>query len=607
MMILHNSLLRLRRTPLKTLLFFLLITLAAALIATGGGLWKLCRDNTEYFVGLFRTIATVEQKPEQIVKAEEWDAEVEGYTVRNAKRYGETIPRSVLDFEGADYINGPETRAWYAAYVPEYLLMDENEGRSNGMIVEASPVEDGAPAGPLRMEITRILYSYYPENASHIYFCDHYNDDPEMMYADKTYVLSLITGSKHGGFDGPGHDEYNPWIGPSSTQSMPDGTRMETALSGESVAEVTPDFYQTDEGKAWLALIEEMEMGWNSVPVTATANTALIPVFYDGDVTIEQGREISAEEYDEGRKVCLVSRKFAKRNGLQVGDDLHLPLRYANYAYSANMSSMETLTAKGEVYPVFEDDYWEICGIYDEQPTAGAKGWGYRLAYNEVIIPASSIKNSEKNNIAAMGRMMGYTTSFEIPNGSIAKWQKLWEEEGIDGLEITFYDKGYTQLEEGLRRMERMAVILLAAGGISALCILVFFCHLFITKQSTRTAVERSLGMSKRQCTVSLLSGIVLIALCGCIAGSVAGYFCTTGAMEQITEVERFDRRYSSSSVSMAQDEKQEEQGYIVAGDWRVGALTGTVMMIFAVGISMTMIRQSLRREPLMLLSGREE
>lgn len=599
-----------RRTPVRTVLFFLLVGMAA-LLSTGGGLWKMCRGNMIYFESLFQTIATVEQKPERIVKEESWDWENEKYTSYNYKEYGEAIPLSVLDFEGANYISGPETRAWYAAYVPDYLTLDPTEGVSNVMVVECSPVEDGIPAGPLKMEIKNTLYSYYPYNVPTFYFCDHENPSPEMMYTDKNYILSLVEGLPHGRWDpdwSPGTSpyEYVPWGGIWSTQTTADGVQIPNDLSGHNMAEVTPGFYETEEGRQWQAMVRELEMRyWKSVRVTATMNINLIPMFYDGNIFMEQGREFTDEDYLEGRKVCLVPRKFAKRNELKVGDTLHLPLRYANYAQSANVGGGGLLTAKGEVYPVFEDGYWKICSIYDVLPGGTGKGWGYKMEYNEIIIPRSSIENSDSENIAQAGPMKGYTTSFEIPNGTMEHWKSLWEEQGIEGLEITFYDKGYSILEAGLKRMKRMAFILLVAGAVSAVCILLFFCHMFITKQSTRTAIERSLGLSKGQCTASLLSGILLIALCGCILGSAAGYYGSTAAAKQITQVERFDRRYSAGALYTTED--KEEITYLLVGDWRVGAVTGAAMAVLAAGIALTMIHGSLKKEPLALLSGREE
>ena len=44
MMIIRKSLLRLLRTPVRTILFFLLVGFASALLATGGGLWHMCPE-----------------------------------------------------------------------------------------------------------------------------------------------------------------------------------------------------------------------------------------------------------------------------------------------------------------------------------------------------------------------------------------------------------------------------------------------------------------------------------------------------------------------------------------------------------------------------------
>lgn len=486
-------------------------------------------------------------------------------------------------------------------------MLDEGTGVTQVMVVEASPTEDAAPAGPIRMEIKNILYTYYPYNAQNFYFCDHFNPSPEKMYADKTYIMCLSDWVPHGYPDSDGPYEYIPaGFTVSSTQAGSDGVIWPNELSGNYIAEVTPGFYETEEGRHWQALIRELEMGiWRSVPVTATENTDLIPAFYDGGAYVDQGREFTPEDYSEGRKVCLVNRRFAQRNDLQVGDILHLPLRYADYRSSSEDASWNgALTAQGEVFSVFEEGDWEICGIYDMLPGASAKSIDYQLDQNEIIIPKSSIHNSDEDHISAWGYMEGWNTSFEISNGSIGHWKELWEKQGIDGLEITFYDKGYTILEDGIRRMRKMALILLVAGAVSTLCILLFFCHMFITKRSVGTAIERSLGMNKRQCTGILLSGILLIVLCGCILGSAGGYVGAVKTAGLITQVERFDRNYSAG---MRYGNGEEEITYILAGDWRVSAITGTAVLVTAAGIAAAMIGMSLRREPLALLSGREE
>lgn len=609
-MIIKKSLLKLRRTPVRTILFFLLVGFASALLSTGGGLWQMCRENMARFEGIFQTIATVEQKPQRYVREEVWQADQGAYKVVNRAEYGDMIPLSVLSFEGADYISGPERRGWYAVYLPDYEMMDAGMGITSNMVVEASPVEDAVPAGPIKMEVKNILYSYYPYNAPMFYYCDHFNPSPKMLYASKTYIMWIYDGLPHGWPEVTDPREYLPNEAIVSTQTGPEGAFLPNDLSGDSIAEVTPGFYETEEGRQWQALVRELEMGiWRSSPVTVTDNLDLIPVFYDGTVSIIEGREFTKEDYSEGRRVCLVSQKFAKRKNLKAGDVMHLPLRYGDYRQPSTEACWDVkLTAEGMNFPVFEEADWEICGIYDMLPGGFAKSSSYRLDDNEIIIPRASVKNSDSENIADWGPMKGWNTSFEIPNGTISRWKELWEKQGIEGLEITFYDKGYSVLEDGIRRMKKMALILLVTGAVSVICVLLFFCHMFITKQSVATAVERSLGMTKRQCAGSLLAGILLLALCGCIPGSIGGCYCAKAAAGQLTQVERFDRNFSTGSTSMTQGQDEEEKtDYILEGSWRVSAVTGTVVVALAVGIASVMICASLRREPLALLGGREE
>lgn len=606
-MIVRKSLLKLRRTPVRTILFFLLVGSTSALLSTGGGLWQMCQENMARFEGIFQTIATVEQKPKRYVRKEVWVADPGEYRVQTRPEYDGMVPLSALSFEGADYISGPERRGWYSAYLPEYKMSDEGVGFTHNMIVEASPVEDAVPAGPIKMEIKNTLYSLYPYNAPTFYYCDHFDPSPEMLYADKTYIMWVYDGLPHGWPEVWDPREYLPSEAIVSTQTGPEGAFMPNDLSGDSIAEVTPGFYETKEGQQWLALAQEVEMGiLHSAPVIGTDKLDLIPAFYDGSVSIIEGREFADGDYSEGKRVCLISRKFARRNDLKVGDILHLPLRYGDYRMPSSDGWWNVkLTARGKTFPVFEEADWEVCGIYDMLPGGFAKSSSYQLGENEIIVPRASIKNDDSENIADWGPMKGWNTSFEIPNGSIFRWKKLWEQQGIEGLEITFYDKGYSVLEDGIKRMKKMALILLVSGIVSVLCVMIFFCHMFITKQSVATAVERSLGMTKGQCAGSLLSGILLLTLCGCIPGSAGGYYCAEKAAGQLTQVERFDRNFS---MGMVQGQEEEEKtDFILDGSWRVSVTAGAAVLVLATGIASAMISESLRKGPLSLLGSREE
>ena len=57
--------------------------------------------------------------------------------------------------------------------------------------------------------------------------------------------------------------------------------------------------------------------------------------------------------------------------------------------------------------------------------------------------------------------MRGATTSFQIPNGTIQEFMDKWDRQGIEDLKITFYDKGYSQLKEGIENRMLMSWIFL--------------------------------------------------------------------------------------------------------------------------------------------------
>lgn len=101
MRIIRSSLTRLFRTPVKTALFFLLLSFTVSLVCAGGSLWKLCGDNLRRFEEIFMTIGTVEQTPERMEQEAVWYANLEDFRYFNRAVYGEAVSSDVLDFEGA--------------------------------------------------------------------------------------------------------------------------------------------------------------------------------------------------------------------------------------------------------------------------------------------------------------------------------------------------------------------------------------------------------------------------------------------------------------------------------------------------------------------------
>ena len=193
-------------------------------------------------------------------------------------------------------------------------------------------------------------------------------------------------------------------------------------------------------------------------------------------------------------------------------------------------------------------------------------------------------------------------TSFQIPNGTIQQYQELWEKQGVKDLKITFYDKGYTQLREGIEKRKMMSWIFLVSGGVMALMILLFFSSMFITGQQERIAVERLLGRTKGQCSRSILTGILVLAAVGSILGSIAGWKATGAAAKKADAATVFDTSYSNVTTNDTEADIEWASPSIALS---VGTGGGLILAAFI--ISSCYMKENLKKEPLQLLGKIED
>ena len=611
-MVVSNSIIQLMRTPVKTFFFFALLALAVAFFLLGYNLWFIARNNIDLIENSFTTIGTVEQKPVSVGDGPATFKETRYGSIGIGASiiYGELIPASALDFEGADYIVKPELRPLYIASHPDYVISTDPEDEKlfdkANQIIEFEPLEDGITTDPIPVKVRKVLFGNLEDDDGEIVLNHFIYDTPWQLHKGKTYIACLMPGPEVEGYD---EFSYIPNIVTQSHQYTKDGERIPDALPvSEPWDEVTEDFYDTPRGKRWLAVIEGLDRMKHAIPVIPVNGTKLLLAFHSGDAYIVEGRDISVEEYTSGEKVCLVDRIFAANNRLKVGDELRLPLYYANYTISSgraffnpipysNMIS-ELVIARGEGYPAFEDSVYRIVGIFDAPKPFSSSD--YQMGHNTVVIPRKSVKNSDENNIIGMGPMKGYNTSFQIPNGHISQYLSKWEALGISDLKIVFYDNGYSRIKAGLEAMMKTAVILFAVGLAATLLVIVLFCHLFISKQRKRTAIERSLGMNKRLCAVSLLAGLMLVVVAAYAFGSLAGYELTDymAVQRPLDSHESFDMSFSNWSATA---DKNVKMSVSMEGIWR-GALVSASVIPVTLVYALISIALNLRYEPLQLL-----
>jgi hypothetical protein len=226
------------------------------------------------------------------------------------------------------------------------------------------------------------------------------------------------------------------------------------------------------------------------------------------------------------------------------------------------------------------------------------------MGANTVVIPAKSVRESDANNILAYGPMKDTTTAFRIPNGSIEAYTELWLAQGKEGADLTFTfrDKGFTQLRRGLENMKRVSVLFLGIGSAMSLALVFFFCHLFIAKNKLRTAVERMLGHTKRQCAASLLSGFLLAAALAAAAGCAAGIAAEGQITDKLTSQEYYDTAFTMGLLGSGGAKPAETPMSAPAA-----AASGLALLLVTGAVSAAFTRANVNAEPLRLLGGGKE
>lgn len=524
------SLKQLLRRPGKALLFFLLLALATLMLVFCAVQVTQASQRIEAAEEQFTTIATVSQVLEP---------------------GDEMILPEELDFPGADYVHKPESRPYYLAHTSLHGLDENYFGGVSDHVVEFTALENYmGPEHPTEVRVEKSLYNDFDDTYSaimlppsleknlepgDIIYINQVGHNDTVFETGKHYIAFLFY--SYSDQEETSLPVYFSQIVPLTTQYNPDGTLVETdapiAQHGDKyIEEVTEGFWEPGgKGDDWIAWCEQLA-GWDTgwLEIVPTQSLELLPQFHNRNIYYFSGRAITEEEFAQGAKVCVMPQELAQRNALAVGSKIKATMYMSvrNWQPSIRFDHFDffwggfsPLDAQGKPYePFFEEEY-ELVGTFKALPEAGTG-----LYSDAIVVPSASITASDENNIVYFGPMNAQSTSFQIPNGTISEFNTALHKAvpQAAGLEIIYNDNGYEEIIAGLNQARLISALLLAVTAFAALAILVLLLYFFVVKEKKRTAIERSLGMSVRQCRASLLSGIMVLALPAVVLGSALSW-----------------------------------------------------------------------------------
>lgn len=648
-----ESIKHLTRTPAKALIFFLLMASSTLFLVFGAVMTVQTDRRIEAAKQEFSTIGTIEQKPVFESNAVLTNTCSSVTASAAISSYADMISSDSLLFEGASYEAPPENRPYYLSYMPDFHTKYSSMGAAldDVYIMEFTPLTNLSASGSAEVRVERILYSRassqgayidLPEEAGTITLCSHFSKELQPLQAGKKYIATVILD-----WSSTNTAEYAIYSAPFTTQYNSDGTVTEggqidhgNSLTMENgtwsyvqpeenfspdiavpvyAEEVTPDFYkETGRGQVWLNWVEEHKKYQYYFSVMPTNSLELLPSFHEKQVTIQQGRAITPEEFQDGAMVCMLPQDLLVRNLLSVGDKVTLSLVMSLHGYcvqpailgSTYAGSYSPLNAQGMSYAPFWEAEYEIVGTY-QFLNEGMQSNSLEIKDEMFIIPANSVKASDENNIAYFSPMTRHTASFQIANGTIDEFDKALHEAvpQAEQLTITYDDNGYSDIISSLETARLTAFLLLLAAAATTLVVIVLLLYFFIVKQKKRTAIERSLGYSKHQCRVSLIAGVLLLTILATGIGSGCGTYLSSNLdlnaeIENTVDISNYDTTFSMWAKAGAANEMEETE---VPAPIALYIAIPLLITLFVWVLAHILLDANLKTEPFLLLSSKSE
>lgn len=527
------------RTPLKTVLFFLLIAVVTAFLSLGIGMWNATENMLDEADAVFMTAGEFVYKlgnyPDSIIYDEGLSQAYAAFDLEDYARDGvllleENITQraylegyipNLADKPYADYALLSVYVLYYAddfdAWVATVSKAHQSERDMEGKTIHIAAGENSA--GMEKGQNYIVFGSYYVKSGS-AYSGFHILSFYEDFYANE---------------DGAA---YPPVVNLADWDDE-------------------ADFWQSEFGAYCQKIAETLRIVNNSVDLTASGNVEAVEAFHLGQYTLIDGGFFEAEDYKAGN-VCIIPQRISRQMNLSVGDSITLSIhkpteqasRYISYWVDEGFAATEAFT---------------IVGIYQADD-----------ANTPIFIPNAGqdfLAHSENDYVLARAVLSNRTAEsyIEAVSGLLP-----------GGVQFNPYDQGYQASIIPIRNMRETALLITIACLIACLLILWFFGYFLIHRNAQSARMLLVLGAGAARTRSFLLTGSGLIALLAASFGSLGGYFFSRNAVssiyQSITENSVYDLRFSINGYGI----QSESFSPSPAVDWTIYLLLAAAVFAAA-------------------------
>ncbi len=282
------------------------------------------------------------------------------------------------------------------------------------------------------------------------------------------------------------------------------------------------DFLASQDGMLWQAALDQTQVNDHAFPVVGVEDLHQLPCFALDKAKMGDGREFTAEEVENGAKVCIMHELVAQNSGLQLGDTITIRFYitdYANPYQLINASNKSLLRPAASLYfsttPFVETAEYTIVGFWQGSPWPDSEEY-YQFSANTVFVPRSSVEcPMETVDSIAM-------ITVGLENGMIRPFHELVKRSGYAG-RFKYSDQGYEDIASNFHNYEALAQQIMAVGVVLYAILLLLFLLLYPATQGKTVWTMASLGCGFGKCFGHVLLSSMIILTVSSALGGLAG------------------------------------------------------------------------------------
>ena len=569
---------RLYRTPVKTIIFILLISLSVSALSISAGMWKYSYDSIKHSKDAFTTIG--------ILREIEFTEQIYKNSVKPKYNY-ELLSKVKQAAASSQYAKYTDIREYLMGYSPDMTSVG-NLAANSGLFPYAYSIITGVcesvdfyRGGVSYLAIVRmdkddlnILPNYVVEDSKYenIEYISisgtSLTTDLEFPFkaGEKYIIYAYINSYDH---------EYKRWQGKINYRNLGNTDYEEYYVLSEEEKKEHPEYSRDfvykilddsmlschilstdaqsflDSGnEMWNEIVNNCRITKHSTEILLTDDIYSIYTFNVGDAFVYRGRAIRKDEYEEGAKVCLINSSFAYYNGLNIGDKIKLSVYESEFAVGNKLirspvtgstvgendseDYFAPLGYKGQGF-ITEIEY-EIVGMYRLPPSA--ERGELLISQNVLIAPSKSIEGDfntkpteaevvryidEVKHIFNMERTsIPGSFSVIIENGKTEEFEEEMVALGYGGM-FYYFDQNYSQISGILDGYLKTASFIVLISVLAWVCIAAVFLSIYMISSRKSLATMLSLGSGRIKAFTSEMTGISVIILIASILGLIAG------------------------------------------------------------------------------------